>query len=222
MQFRENVAVLGADGEKVGEVDGVILDPTDKEVTHIVVEQGFLFTTDKILPVHVIEEAGEERVALNLEAQELEQLSDFEESQFVQLPEAEIGEPGRPGRAPQFYWYPPIGMTWGTGGQGNLDVAVPALPSFLREEEEVPEEAMVLREGATVISSDGENVGTVEAVVTAPEEDRATHLVLAQGLLLTEEKCIPTSWISTLMGGEVHLAVGSEMLKNLPEYGAAC
>ena len=222
MQFRTDANVFSADGEKVGEIDRVVLDPDDREITHLVVRQGFLFTTDKILPVDMIEEATEERVELGMEAQELEELPDFEETNFVPVHRAEFTGPRQRGFAPPFYWYPPTGITWGSAAEGTVGTAAPTVPPFVTaEEERVPEGTVPLKEGATVVSSDGDNVGSIKAVITDPEENRATHLVIARGLLLTEEKCIPTSWISTVMEDEVHLKVASETLQNLPEYESA-
>jgi hypothetical protein len=61
-------------------------------------------------------------------------------------------------------------------------------------------------------------VGAVEAVLTESQEDRATHLVISEGLLFKEKKLIPTSWVSTVQEDEVRLYVGSGLLEKLPEY----
>jgi uncharacterized protein YrrD len=224
MQFRENADVFSADGEKVGEIDRVILDPEDKEITHVVVQQGFLFTTDKVVPAHLIEEATEEQVTLSVEVGELEELPDFEESHFVPVNEAEFARPTESNYAPPLFWYPPPGAGWGTAGSATIGTGAPAVPPFMTAEEGTPAPAgmTVLNEGATVVSMDGENVGSVEAILTDPEENRATHLVIGRGVLLTEEKCIPTSWISTVMQDEVRLTVGSETLKDLEDYEGEC
>jgi uncharacterized protein YrrD len=223
MQFRENADVISADDEKVGEVSRVILDPKEREITHMVVQQGFLFTTDKVVPAHLIKEATEEQVTLSAEAAELDELPDFEETRFVAVHRADFPEAQKSGVAAPFFWYPPTGTSWGSAATGAVGVGAPALPPFVAAQEESPPAGTtVLNEGATVVSMDGENVGSVEAVLTDPEESRATHLVISQGLLLTEEKCIPTSWISTVREDEVRLTVGSETLKDLPEHEGEC
>ena len=56
------------------------------------------------------------------------------------------------------------------------------------------------------------------SVLTDPQENRATHLVIAKGLLSTTRKLIPTSWVSVVMPEEVHLAVSSGLIERLREY----
>ena len=46
MQFKENARVITAGGQKVGRIDRVVLDPKSKELTHLVVKKGFLFTRE--------------------------------------------------------------------------------------------------------------------------------------------------------------------------------
>lgn len=216
MKFREGADVFTWDGEKVGDIERVVLDPESKEVTHVVVEKGFLFTTDKVVPVSLIGPTTEDRVTLREDAGDLEALPDFEEKHFVAITETEEPEVSPPGYVRPIYWYPPAGLTWwGTPGYGYH---IP--PYVIQTERHVPEGTVALAEGAKVVGSDGEHVGDVEAVLTDPEQDRATHLLISQGLLLTEEKLVPTTWVSMVMEDEVHLAVGSQLLDQLPEYQA--
>ncbi|MFP3897539.1 MAG: PRC-barrel domain-containing protein [Anaerolineales bacterium] len=218
MRFRENADVLSADGEKIGEMERVVLDPEDQQVTHIVVRQGFLFATDKILPANLVQTGTEERVILRLDADELEHLPDFKEKNFVPLHEKEEAE-GRGVRST--YWYPPAGTAWGVTAGATLGVGAPTVPPYVVEEEEqIPEGTVALQRGATVVSSDGEKVGSVKSILTEPDEHRATHLVIARGLFFQEEKLIPTIWIAAVMEDEILLTVTSETLQDLPEYEA--
>ncbi|MGM0401160.1 MAG: PRC-barrel domain-containing protein [Chloroflexota bacterium] len=216
MRFRENADVLSADGEKVGELERVVLDPADQRITHIVVRQGFLFSTDKILPANLVQTAMEEQVILSLDADELEYLPNFEEENFVPLHEKEEAEQRR---VRPVYWYPPAGAPWGVTAGATLGVGAPTIPPYVVEEEKhVPEGTVALRQGATVVSSDGERVGKVKTILTDPDEHRATHLVIARGLVFQEEKLIPTVWIATVTEDEVLLTVASETLRDLPAH----
>jgi len=69
-----------------------------------------------------------------------------------------------------------------------------------------------------VLSSDDEQVGDVEEVLTEPMADRATHLVISEGLLLKEKKLVPTHWITAVLEDSVVLAVDAETIEDLPEY----
>jgi sporulation protein YlmC with PRC-barrel domain len=221
MQFRRGASVFTSDGQHVGEIDRVVIDPKTDEITHVVVEKGFLLTVDKVVPISLIGPATENRVTLRENAGDLEALPDFEEKHYVLLDEKRLKEASSQGYPRPLHWYPPVRtMWWHNGGYlgypGFFGYTMP--PYVLETERNIPEGTIALREGAKVLSSDGKHVGDVEAVLTDPEEDRATHLVISQGLLLKERKLVPTSWISMVMSDEIHLAVGSHLIEGLQEY----
>jgi len=78
-----------------------------------------------------------------------------------------------------------------------------------------PEGTVTLKEGAKVISSDGQNVGTVERVTTA--ENRIIELLLTKGKLLKAHKMIQTDMISSILENEVRLMVDAQFVNSLPE-----
>jgi uncharacterized protein YrrD len=214
MKFKEGANVFTWDGEKVGSMDRVALDPKTKEVTHLVVQKGFLFTTDKVVPVSLIGAATEDRVTLREDAGDLEALPDFEEKHYIPITEAEEPQVSSAGYARPFYWYPPASLNWWrVPGYGY-----PIPPYVVQIERNIPEGTVALEEGAKVVGIGGEHVGDVEAVLTDPEQDRATHLLISRGLLLKEKKLVPTTWVSTVLEDKVRLAVGSRVLDELPEY----
>jgi uncharacterized protein YrrD len=221
MQFKRGANVFTSDGQKVGEIERVVLDPRTDEVTHVVVEKGFLLPIDKVVPISLVGPATEDRVTLRDNAGDLEALPDLEERHYVMVGDEAEKEASSRGQPRPLYWYPPVRtMWWQPGGylgySGFFGYPVP--PYIVETERHIPEGTVALKEGAKVISKDGEHVGDVEAVLTDPEEDRATHLVLSEGLLLKERKLVPTSWVSTVMADEVHLAVESDVIEGLREY----
>lgn len=207
MRFFKGSDVLTSDGEKIGTVDRVIIDPADKEISHIVVGEGMFFATGKVIPIEMVASTTKDEVRLEKEVDELDSLPVFEEAQFVQLSEAE--QPFQDVDA--LYWYPPVGGWWNMG-----NILGYAMPQYvLKAERNIPEDAVALEEGANVITQDGEHVGHIEKVET--EEDRVTHLVISAGLLFKEQKTIPSQWIQEVRENEVLLSVDSETLENLPE-----
>lgn len=215
MQFKEGADVFTADGEKAGEVERVVIDPKTNKVTHIVVQKGFLFTEEKVVPILLVDEATQERVTLHF-IEDLDALPPLKEEHYVPL----YGAADKPsGRA--VYWYPPRGVPWWRPG-GYLqypDTFGYPEPAFVvRTEKHIPESTVALEEGAPVITKDGERVGDVERVLTEPASDRATHFVISQGLFLEEEKVVPTTWVRDIHEDEVHLAVSSDLVDSLPAY----
>jgi sporulation protein YlmC with PRC-barrel domain len=221
MQLKEGAKVFTSDGQEVGEIDRVVINPASKEVTHVVIRMGFLITTDKVVPISLIGPVDDGHVTLRGDKAELEALPDFEERHYVLVGSEEAQRDEGSVEASALYWYPPVGSTWwGTGGApGYYGYAVP--PYYIKTEEHIPEGEVALKEGARVLSADGKHVGHVEAVLTDVETDRATHLLISKGLFLKETKLVPTTWISTVLEDEVHLVVGSELLAGLPAYEPA-
>jgi len=220
MRFEQGADVYTADGDKVGEINRVVIDPKTHEVTHVVVQKGFLFTVDKVVPVSLIGPAVEDGITLRENAGDFDALADFEETHYVLSSEGKEKGALPHGKTHLLYWYPPTRtMWWHTGGYLGFPGLFYLMPPYVVEtERNIPEGTIALKEGAKVISSDDEHVGNVEMILTDSQENRATHLVISRGLLSKEKKLIPTSWISIVMSNEIHLAVDSKLIEELREY----
>jgi uncharacterized protein YrrD len=90
-----------------------------------------------------------------------------------------------------------------SGMQSALSPAVPM------------EDTVALREGAKVISSDGQNVGNIETIITS--ENHLTDLLIAKGKLIKSRKMVQVEMISSMMNNEVRLNVNADFVNSLPE-----
>ena len=217
MQFKEGASVYTARGEQVGDIDRVVLDPKTKEVSHIVVRKGFIFKTDKVVPIDLIAFTSQLQVVLREDAGDLERLPDFEEEHYIVLDETELARTEARSDFPTpLYSYLPIYSAKYGAAQAH-PMSRPQ-PYVIQTEQNIPEGEVALEEGAKVISADGERVGDIEKVLTDPQADRATHFVVSEGLLLKERKLIPAAWVDRVYEDEVHLSVGSTMFEVLREY----
>jgi len=213
MQFRQNANVYTLEGKNAGRIDRVVLDPKTKEVTHLVVRKGLLLTEARVVPIELIGATTHKGITLREDVSDLEALPFFEETHYVQA----TGDPSSesPGQAennnvPSLYWYPRF--------DGVLPLAMPdpSPPPYVAEtEQNIPEGMVALKEGAKVITADGVAVGTVEQVLTDAYLNRATELVIAQGLLVKERRRIPITWVSRVGEDEIHLAVASHTIDEL-------
>lgn len=217
------------DGDKVGTIERVVLDPKTKEVTHIVVDKGFFFSEDKVVPISLLGPTTEDRATLREGEYEFEELPPFVETEFVRAeaesPQVPKVRPGQEQGISQptayvrpYYWYPPLGIGWWTGitYPANVDSEFVKTADF-----NIPEGTVALEEGARVVSSDEEQVGDVEEVLTDPETNRVTHFVIAEGLLLKERKLIPANWVDSILEDRVFLSVPSDVVEDLPHYREA-
>jgi uncharacterized protein YrrD len=218
MQFQEGAQVLTARGEHVGDVERVVLNPDSMEISHVVVRKGLLFTTAKVVPLGLIDSATSEGVILRRDATGLEELPDFEETHYVPAEDQE-GRSSNLKNEARSYGYPSADAGLGGTDYGIRGSGASSEPKYVAtKEQNIPEEAVALREGAKVISSDDRHVGDIKSVLTGPQADRVTYFVIKRGHLLKEEKLVPVDWISWIGENEAHLTVGSQILEALPVY----
>lgn len=212
MRLIKGADVYSSSGEKLGTLDRVVIDPKTREVTHIVIEKGFLFTTNKLVPIGSLNPHNEEMITLTSSEQELEEFEDYQESDYVNID----AEDYPAGDIESAYWYPPVSAAW---WRTDMYLPYPALPVYtVRTSENIPEGTIALHEGARVISRDDKHIGDVEQLIVDSQDNRVTHLVLSEGVLFKERKLIPVLWISDIGEEEVHLSVGSGTLEKLPAY----
>jgi uncharacterized protein YrrD len=230
MQFSKGAAVRNADGKRVGDVIGVAIDPRNKEVTHLLVQKGFLFTTDRVLPIHMVASTSEDEVRLREDAADLDDLPEYQEEHYIPRSVLEAEDDHRPREnptdnlaAPGAYWYPPTDTSIWYGTQSTVGhTLIPGnaeLPLVPQVKENIPEGTTALEKGAKVMTSDGENAGSLERIFVDPESGRATHILVTSGLFSKERKAVPTWWISVMLADEVHLSIDAGFLEKLPNYG---
>jgi sporulation protein YlmC with PRC-barrel domain len=214
VQFREGATVLGSDGEEVGRVGRIVVDPRTKEVTHLVIENGALFKEEKVVPMDLVGPATSEVVTLWEEASDLGGQPDFEESHYVP---AETGPHATENSSPSsrsLYPYPPFVLP-----RLEANSRADDMPHIVqREERNIPDGTVALEAGASAIASDGEKVGTVEQTLVDSQTEKITHFVISDGVLNKSAKLIPIAWLDRVREDEVRLAVDSAVIERLPEY----
>ena len=109
---------------------------------------------------------------------------------------------------------------------GYPEPNIPVMPSPGEEyvtqvEQNIPEGAVALKEGAKVISADGRDVGRLERVLAEPEGDKVTHLLISRGIFPRETRVIPMDWVTTLTDDKVHLRVEEHWVAELAEVSIA-
>ena len=215
MELKEGADVFTASGEQAGKINRFVLDPATNEVTHIVIEKGWLLPADKVVPLAMIRSATDEKIVLNEDVGDFDQLPAFEETHFVELPpkDPSATDPSTYQYAPAYYWYPPFGYV----GYPRFGVPYYGWPPS-EVTRNIPSDTIPVKEGAAVITSDGKHVGDVERVFIAAGSHRATHVLVSQGIFLKEQKLVPAHWIQSVEENKVRLSVPSPLLERLPAY----
>jgi uncharacterized protein YrrD len=78
MEFQEDARVFSADGKEMGEVNRFVVDPVSKKVTHIVIQKGFFFPEEKLVPVSWISAMQENKVQLAVGRQIVDRLPAYQ------------------------------------------------------------------------------------------------------------------------------------------------
>jgi len=215
MEFKENAVVLTSANEDVGKIDRIVINPRTKEVTHFVVRKGFLFTRDKVIPVDRVDTATEDQVILKQGTENPDELPDFEETHYILVDDVKSLRKQQQGYVRPVIPYGPAGVGWWRVGF-YPDYGKP--PYVARTERNIPDDTIPLEEGAAVVSRNGEKVGQVERVYTDPDEHRATHFSISQGLISKDRKIIPTMWVDRVLEDRIQLSVEEDLIERLPSY----
>ncbi len=216
LEIKEGTPVFTSDGKEVGKINRFVLNPVTDEVTHLVVQKGWLLPEDKVVPFEMVDSASEDKVTLKKDLDDFDQLPPFEETRFVQAKPGE-GIPvtgGRTHYVPTYYWYPPPN---GYIGYPAYGLPYPTWPPTVTQQN-IPANTVPLENGSNVISSDGKHVGDVERLFVEPESKKVTHFLISQGLLFTDRKMVPVNWVKSVKENEVDLTVSSQFLEALPAY----
>jgi uncharacterized protein YrrD len=215
MQFKQGVRVYTTNNQTVGTVDRVVIDPLTKDVSHIVVRKGHLFTEDKVIPINLIATATEDKITLQENGVNFQALQPFEEIHFIPVIEDEDYEHDTEGNAPHYvlplYPYQSLGST-------PVKYAVTPYPYTTETERHIPDNTVALKEGAQVISADDKHIGKVERLFVDARNNHATYVVVSHGLLFKDRKLVPTTWIKSVSDNEVQLSVKAHILDTLAEF----
>lgn len=218
IELKEGTRVFTPGGEEVGRVNRFILDPATNEVTHVVIQKGWLLPEDKVVPFEMVSSATEDRVVLNENIGDFDELPPFEETSFVRATDNDLNDltpTGDPAYAytPAYYWYP----SHANIGYPGIALGHYTWPSG-ETKRNIPEDTVPLKEGTDVISSDGEHVGDVERLIVDPESKQATHFLISQGVFFKDRKLVPAHWVTSVEEDKVYLAVPARLLERLPAY----
>ena len=218
MELREGTSVFTPGGEEVGRVNRFVLDPATNEVTHIVIQKGWLLPEDKVVPFDMVKSATDDRVVLSEEIGDFDKLPPFEEVHFIRAsddrPDDPIAAPDPKYQyTPAYYLYP---------AQSNIGFPGIALGHYAwpsgEKHRNIPEDTIPIREGTNIVSANGDHIGNVERLFLEEGSNRVTHFLVSQGVFFKDRKLIPTHWVKAVEEGSVYLTVNSKVLERLPSY----
>lgn len=215
MKFKYNSVVYSSEGNKVGKLKELVVDPRSQKVTHLVVAKGILFTSDRVVPSHLVDNVDGERVVLSVTEDELKARAarEYVEEQYVKSPrKTEVA----PSLSVAYWVRPPKTYTSQIAEPPPAPPGIAPLPSQSDDGPRVPLEDVVLEKGTEVWSEDDRHIGHLDECVTNDEE-KITHLILQKGHMFTSPKMIPVDWVRDFRDNKIVLAVHADTVEQLPD-----
>jgi sporulation protein YlmC with PRC-barrel domain len=212
--LRAGVDVYSADGEKLGKLYAIVIDPRTNKVTHLAVDAGPHFPepgfgAPKIVSVEIehLRGADGESVDLDVTAAAFRGLPLYEHEHFFAVPEAEA--PKDTG-APRL-WNVGVTLAAALAGLGT-GLAVPA-EHFTRAsfERHILDDAPVWRDEPNA------HIGDVERVLI-DESDVITGLVIKRGVLFRHEVVLPMRHVKEVRDGAIVVHLTDEELEGLKPF----
>jgi sporulation protein YlmC with PRC-barrel domain len=194
-----------ADGP-CGSVSRVVVDPVARSVTHLVVEPKGRLGLGRLVPVDLVDAAGD-AIRLRCTRAEFERLDPAEETQFVP------GTTGYGAYGPeQVVSWPYYGLGGSAGVSGGMLAGVSQTVTY----DTVPLGEVEVRRGEHVHATDG-SIGRVQGLVIDPGSHHVTHVLLQEGHLWgRKEVAIPISAVTGVGGEGIRLKISKEQVQDLP------
>jgi len=219
MQIELGQPLRSSDGQDLGTLKHLLLDPANGQVKTLVVEKGFFLPDDIEIPLTAVEEKGGQGLYVRYTAEEVKNLPRFDESQYMPLPPEQVNA---------FLGFPSPGTLWPIGypltpvsafdyphpfpSEGKSTSA--PLSEVQEHQRRQAEENAVLSIGDSVYSKDGEKLGEIHRIGFDSVTGKPTSLVIRQGWLFHEDKEIPADAIASVSAGAVTLNLNKAELQS--------
>jgi sporulation protein YlmC with PRC-barrel domain len=198
-----------------GELADVVIDPTKRRVTHLVVEPHGDHGKARLVPIELAntEQSESSAISLGCSLEEAGRLELVEEYAYLRLSESPDLEPGweigvESVLAQPYYGYGP--------GPGYEAVPVEYDPHVSMTFDRIPKGEVEVRRASEVTSTDGHYLGKVDGFLV-DDEDAITHFVLERGHLWgRKEVTIPINAVASVHTDAISLTLTKDEVGELP------
>jgi uncharacterized protein YrrD len=210
--------VRSKDGQIVGKIKHLIMEPETANVRAVVIEKGFVLPDDVEVTLERLHYGVDERIELDCTKEEYDRLPRFDRNRYTDRPPANLVLAG----------FPPVGVLWNSPGYpaGYATGTYPTLVAGEAAENDpavtgdqgmagAPHSApAVIEKGSAVYSSDDHQLGEVHEVTFDVSTGRPLVLVVRSGLIVHHNTQVPADHIQEVNDGEVRLNLTIEEFKS--------
>ena len=218
MRLELGCAVRCTDGD-AGALADVVIDPTRRRVTHIVVAPHHRHDLARLVPIGRARErpsSGDEPagIALTVSLAELEQFEPLQRSAFLRLGETLIEDPEWEVGVEEILALPYY-QSLAPGAVGPGTAALGFDDHITEVYDRIPKDEIEIRRASAVLSADGHGLGHVDGFLVDSDE-AISHLVLEHGHLWgRREVTIPIGAVAEIATDEVRLSLSREAVQAL-------
>ena len=180
----------------------IVVDPRNKEVTHVVVKEAQSPHTERLVPIEAVSGTAPDVILLDCSRDRLAKMDPFIQMEYIleKMPDFEYAPGG----------FVPVGAVWSSPYPVSDRKQVVAV-----EHKQIPLGERAIRRGSHVHATDG-RVGRVDELIVHPEDDRITHLVMREGHLWGQrEMVIPISEVDHIEDETVYLRLSKDEVEAL-------
>jgi sporulation protein YlmC with PRC-barrel domain len=200
------------DGQEVGKLGDLVIDPVAKRVTHLVVRPHHGEDTSHLVPIELADAAaGDGKIALTCSHAEFEALPAVEEFTYLRLGEVQTDDPNWDVGVSDILalpYYDSTGLAGPVEAVGDMGVVW----------DRVPKGEVELRRSSRVMSADGDYLGDVDGFLV-DDGEHITHFVLERGHLWgRREVTVPIGSVASVESDVVTLSLSKDEVGALPSH----
>lgn len=201
------------DGEEVGKLGDLVVDPVAKRVTHLVVKPHHGDDTSHLVPIELADsaEGDDGKIALTCSRAEFEALPAVEEFTYLRLDEVKTDDPNWDVGVSDILalpYYDSTGLAGPVEAVGDMGVVW----------DRVPKGEVELRRSSRVMSADGDYLGDVDGFLV-DDGEHITHFVLERGHLWgRREVTVPIGAVASVESDVVTLSLSKDEVGALPSH----
>jgi sporulation protein YlmC with PRC-barrel domain len=213
--LRHGADVVSFDGELVGKLHAIVIDPRDEEVTKIIVNTGPHFPAPGFgapdlvsVPVDELEGASESEVVLRLTQERFKQMPSYVERSFLADPRRQPGpEEGERN----------VLMEVGTAIANSLG-ALTGIPIPAEVFRKAEFERHILNDAPVWRQEPLEQIGEVERIIVEEATDEIEALVVRRGHLFAEDVILPIDYVTEVLDGVVNVQLTDAQIAELRPF----
>ncbi len=211
MRLDLGIPVDCSDGP-LGELADIVIDPTTRQITHLVVDPKHGLYMRRLVPVALVRAGDGERLVLDFSIDDAAGLEQAEEMAYLRLGEFPVEDPRYDVTVSEMLALPYYqGIDMPSAGLYGYEQGVEV------RYERVPKGEVEVRRASAVTSSDEHHLGHVEGLIV-DDEQHITHFVLERGHLWGKrDVTIPIGAVDRVEADAVVLALTKDEVGALGE-----